>query len=386
MEAASSEMLADKLSHLGYFVTSISEQKTSTFLDDLFLPFIRIKTEDMVMFATQLATMIGAGISLPNSLKILSDQIENRRFKKMIDEIHLDIRGGSTFSDALKKHPDAFAPFFVNMIKAGETAGNLEEVLHQLATFAEKESEMKQKLLTALFYPIILLVVGVIVIVFVITSVLPAFVKIFTDANVPLPLPTLILYTVNILIRKYWLHAIIAIAAMIFGFNYYNKTPNGKAVIDKIKISIPVWGDLIRKVTIARMCRTLAALVSAGVPMLQSLETLRDTIDNVVLSRVIRKVYDSVSKGETISEPMRLSGEFPPMPIQMIAIGEETGALDTLLNKVADFYEIASDYSIKRLTALIEPIFLVIIGGMVGLIFASIILPIFRMVTTLHRG
>lgn len=385
MEAGTAEMLADKLSHLGYFVTSISEQRAATFLDDIFLPFIKIKTEDMVMFSTQLATMIGAGISLPNSLKILSDQIENRRLKKMIDEIHTDIRGGSTFSDALKKHPAAFTSFFVNMLKAGETAGNLEEVLHQLAGFAEKESEMKQKLLTALFYPIILMVVGVIVVVFVITSVLPAFVKIFTDAHVPLPLPTLILYTINLLIRAYWLHALVAIAAIYFGFNYYSRTPNGKLVIDRLKINIPVWGDLIRKVTIARMCRTLAALVTAGVPMLQALETLQATIDNVVIARVIRKVYDSVSKGETISEPMKLSGEFPPMPVHMIAIGEETGALDTLLNKVADFYEIASDYSMKRLTALIEPIFLVIIGGMVGLIFASIILPIFRMVGTLRR-
>jgi len=385
MEAATPEMLADKLSHLGYFVSVVKEKRTSAVLDDLFLPLIRIKTEDMVMVSTQIATMIGAGISLPNSLKILSEQMENKRLKKIIDEVQTDIRGGSTFSEALKKHPAAFNTFFVNMVKAGETAGNLEDVLKQLAIFAEKEAEMKQKLLTALFYPIILAVVGVIVIVFVITSVLPAFVKIFTDAKVPLPLPTLILYTMNNLIRAYWLHTIIGIVLAWAGLNYYNSTPKGKMVMDRIKISVPVWGELIRKVAIARMCRTLAALVSAGVPMLQALETLQATIDNYVISRVIRKVYDSVSKGETISEPLRASGEFPPMPVHMIAIGEETGALDTLLNKVADFYEIASDYSIKRLTALLEPMFLIIIGGMVGLIFASIILPIFRMVGTLHR-
>ena len=385
MEASTAEMLADKLTHLGYFVSSIAEKKPTAVLDDLLLPFVRIKTEDLVMLANQIAAMIGSGVSLPNALRILSEQIENRRLKKIIDEIFADIRGGATFSDALKKHPDAFSNLFVNMIKAGETSGNLEEVLKQLAVFAEKEAELKQKITTALFYPVILMVVGVIVVIFVITSVLPAFISIFTEANIPLPLPTRVLYLVNLAIRKYWLFMIIAIAAAYTGFNYYNRTPAGKTTMDRMKLALPIWGNLIRKVTIARMCRTLAALVSAGVPMLQALETLENTIDNVVISRVIRKVYESVSKGEGLSEPMRASGEFPPMPVHMIAIGEETGALDTLLNKVADYYELDSDYAIKKLTALLEPAFLIIIGGMVGFIFASIILPIFKMVGTLRK-
>ncbi len=385
MEAASAEMLADKLTHLGYFVSQIKEEKPSTVIDDFLLPFIRIKTEDMVMLSNQIASMIGAGVSLPNSLRILSEQIENRRLKKIIDAVSADIRGGSTFSDALKKHPDAFSSLFVNMIKAGETAGNLEDVLKQLAIFAEKESELKQKITTALFYPVILLIVGFIVVIFVITGVLPAFISIFTEAHIPLPLPTRVLFIINLGIRKYWLYMIFAAVGVGVAFNYYNRSSSGKAVLDRIKISLPVWGNLIRKVTIARMCRTLAALISSGVPMLQALETLEDTIDNVVISRIIKKVYDSVSKGESLAEPLRASGEFPPMPVHMIAIGEETGALDILLNKVADYYELDSDYAVKKLTALLEPMFLVVIGGMVGFIFASIILPIFRMVGTLHK-
>ncbi len=384
MDAVSAEMLADKLYHLGYFATSIKEQKVSTLLDDLLLPFVKIRTEDMVMLSTQLASMIGSGVSLPNSLRILCEQLENKRLKRIIEEVHTDIRGGATFSDALGKHPAAFSTLFVNMVRAGETAGNLEEVLSRLASSIEKEADLKQKITTALFYPIILLVVGFLVIIFVITGVLPAFIKIFTEANIPLPLPTMILSVANNVIRGYWLYLLIGAIGIYLALNYYNRTPAGKATVDRIKLSIPVWGVLIRKVTIARMCRTLAALVSSGVPMLQALETLESTIDNVVIASVIRNVYESVSKGETISEPLKVSGEFPPMPVHMIAIGEETGALDTLLNKVADYYELESDYSIKRLTALLEPIFLIIIGGMVGFIFASIILPIFRMVGTLR--
>jgi len=385
MEATNADLLADKLTHLGYIVTSIKEQKGAMVLDDLFIPLTRIRTDDMIMLSTQLAAMIGSGISLPNSLRILSDQIENKRLKKIIEEVNNDIKGGATFSDALRKHPEAFSTFFVNMIGAGETAGNLEEVLRRLAVFAEKEAELKQKVLTAMFYPLILIVVGICVVFFVITGVLPAFVKIFTEANVPLPLPTKVLFIANNLIRAYWLYMVFGILGSVLAVNYYKGTPGGRLAVDKWKLSIPVTGDIVRKVTIARMCRTLAALISSGVPMLRALQTLESTIDNSVMSNVIRNVYENVSKGESISEPLKASGEFTPMTVHMVAIGEETGALDALLNKVADYYELASDFSIRRLTTLLEPIFLVVIAGMVGFIFAAIILPIFRMVGTLRR-
>jgi len=385
MEASGKEVMAEKLAHFGYHVISISEKRATSAIDDFFINLTKISTDELVMFAVQLATMIGAGISLPNAMRVLIDQTENKKLKKILGIVYDDIRGGTTFSEALRKHPGVFSTLFVNMIAAGETAGNLEDVLRRLASFAEKESELKQKVMTALFYPIILAVVGVLVIVFIIISVLPAFVKIFMDANVPLPMPTFVLYQANLIIRGYWLYMITGVTAAYVGLNFYKRTPKGKEVVDKALLKIPVWGELIRKVTIARMSRTLAALVTAGVPMLQSLETLEKTIENAVIAKAIRRVYGSVSKGESISGPLKDSGEFPPMPVHMTAIGEETGALDTMLNKVADFYELSTDYSIRKITALIEPIFLVVIGGMVGFIFAAILLPIFNMVRTLQH-
>jgi len=385
MEASSKEVLADKLAHLGYYVISVKEKKISGALDDILIPLTKIKTDELVLLSVQLASMIGAGISLPNALRVLIEQTENKRLKRVLGSVYEDIRGGATFSEALGKHPDVFSTLFINMIGAGETAGNLEEVLKRLAAFAEHEAELKQKVMTALFYPIVLSIVGTLVIVFVVISVLPAFVKIFTEAHVELPLPTLILFNANLIIRGYWHLMLGTIVGAYIGLKFYRRTPKGKEILDKLLLSLPVWGDLIRKVAIARMSKTLAALVAAGVPMLQSLETLEKTIDNAVIAKVVRHVYGSVSKGESISGPLRDSGEFPPMPVHMIAIGEESGALDTMLNKVGDFYEMATDYSIRRITALLEPIFLIIIGGMVGFIFASILLPIFNMVRTLQH-
>lgn len=384
-EAASKEALADKLTNLGYFIISISERRRVPSLEDLLASFGRVKIEEMVMLTVQLASMIGAGISLPNCLRVLTEQIENKRLKGVLGEVNEDIKGGSTFSDALRKHPDIFPTLFVSMIHSGEMAGNLEIVLKRLSIFLEKEAELKQKVLTALFYPIILAIMGTVVVVFIITTMLPTFTRIFLEANIPLPLPTKILYTVNLAIRGYWKYFLGGAAAAYIGFRWFVRTPRGKAIFDMVKLKIPVWGSFNRTVTIARLSRTLATLISSGVPMLQALETLEKTIDNAVMSKVIKNVSNSVNKGQTISKPLKDSGEFPPMPVHMIAIGEESGAIDEMLNKVADFYEMATDYRIRRLTALLEPIFLVIIGGMVGFIFASILLPIFKMVGTLRR-
>jgi type IV pilus assembly protein PilC len=216
-------------------------------------------------------------------------------------------------------------------------------------------------------------------------TILPSFAKIFIESNVPLPLPTRILYNANIQIRTFWRHAVVALIGLYFLLMWYRKTPAGKYNIDSMVLNIPVVGKLIRQATIARLTRTLASLIGAGVPMLQSLEVTEQTIDNAIISKVLKNVYSSVSKGESISAPLKESGQFPAMPVHMIAVGEETGALDAMLNKVADYYDMSTDYSVKRLTALLEPVFLVVIGGMVAFIFASILLPIFQMVKTLRH-
>ena len=385
MEAANKDILASKLQKLKYTVTSITEKAIPFSIDKFLRKFTRVKLNDLVMFNVQLANMISSGISLPTSLLTLKEQIENERLKEAVNEVYDDIKGGLTFADALKKHPDIFPNLFTNMIHAGEVSGNLDEILNRLAVFAEREQELKQRISTAMFYPMILAVVGVFVIVGIIVTILPSFAKIFIESNVPLPLPTRILYNANIQIRTFWRHAVVALIGLYFLLMWYRKTPAGKYNIDSMVLNIPVVGKLIRQATIARLTRTLASLIGAGVPMLQSLEVTEQTIDNAIISKVLKNVYSSVSKGESISAPLKESGQFPAMPVHMIAVGEETGALDAMLNKVADYYDMSTDYSVKRLTALLEPVFLVVIGGMVAFIFASILLPIFQMVKTLRH-
>jgi len=385
MDAPNKDALASKLQKQKYTVISITERSMSFSIDKYLRKLTRVSTNDLVMFNVQLANMISSGISLPTSILTLSEQIENERLKEAVEEVYNDIKGGQTFADALKKHPKIFPSIFTNMIHAGEVSGNLDEILNRLASFAEHESEQKQKIITALFYPMILAVVGTLVIILIIVTILPSFAKIFIDANVPLPLPTMVLYNLNLFIRSFWKHTVVVLVALYFSFNWYKKTPNGKSQIDGAMLKLPVWGKLIRQSTIARLTRTLASLISSGVPMLQALEVTEQTIDNAIISKVLKNVYSSVSKGETISAPLRESNQFPAMPVHMIAVGEETGALDTMLNKVADYYDLETEYSIRRITSLLEPIFLVVIGGMVGFIFASILLPIFQMVKTLKH-
>ncbi len=385
MEAPNTDSLVSRLRKQKLFITSVTEKTSTAAIDDFFMRFTKVRLNDLIMFNFQLSNMIGAGIPLPTALMSLIEQTENEKLRNAVIKINDDIKEGQTFSDSLKKHPDIFPPLFINMVRAGEVAGNLDEILVRLSTFMERESELKAKISTALFYPVILAVVGTLVIILIIVTILPSFAKIFIESNVPLPLPTLMLYKANILIRAYWRQTIVAVIGLDLLLNWYKKTDSGKYYIDSALLLLPVWGKVIRESTISRLSRTLGSLISTGVPMLQALEVTEQTIDNAIISRVLKKVYASVSKGETISAPLRESGQFPAMAIHMVAVGEETGALDTMLNKVADYFDLATEYSVKKITALLEPMFLVIIGGAVGFIFASILLPIFSMVKTLHR-
>jgi type IV pilus assembly protein PilC len=385
MDAENKDALAANLQRMKYTVISVTNKAVAFSIDSFLRNLTWVKINDLVMFNVQLSNMISSGISLPSSLQALTEQIENEKLKDAVAEVFNDIKAGLTFSDALKKHSDIFPPIFINMVRAGEVAGNLDEILTRLATFMEHESELRQKITSALFYPLILAVTGVVVIVLIIVTILPSFAKIFIEANVPLPLPTLVLYNLNIMIRTYWMHFVVSLVTLFFFLRWYIKTTAGKYNLDNALLKIPVWGKLIRESTIARLSRTLASLISAGVPMLQALEVTEKTIDNAIISGVLKNVYSSVSKGETISNPLKESGQFPAMATHMIAVGEESGALDTMLNKVADYFDLSTEYSIRRITALIEPAFLVVIGGMVGFIFASIMLPIFQMVKTLKH-
>jgi len=376
----------DRLHKLGYTVVSVEPAPGFSLLN-LEIPGLaaRIKTEEYVMLAAQLSAMLGSGVPLTSALDILVDQTENPKLKSAITKVSDDVKGGASFAEALRKHPAIFSNLFVNMALAGETAGNLEEVLNRLSVYLERQAEFQQKVSTALFYPIVLLVFSVVVVVFIILTILPAFVKMYMDAGVPLPLPTRILYGINLIIRNHWVILLILLGGLVLFLRFSRNTRTMKRFLDKLILDIPVWGGMTRKVEIASFCRTLASLMSSGVPMLQALETLERTTSNSVYASVIKDSYDNVRKGGTLSEQMRESKEFPAMAVKMTAVGEEAGSLDKMLSKVADFYEMSVDYAVKRITSLIEPLFLVIVGSLVGFILASIILPIFQMVTTLRR-
>lgn len=384
ISAASSEIAVDRLHKMNYTVVSIKPVAPPLFSYEL-PTFGRVKTEDYVMFTTQLSAMLSSGIPLTTALEVLVDQTENPKLRAATQKVAEDIKAGASLAEAMRKHPDVFSRLFINMIAAGEVAGNLEEVLARMSSFIEKQADFQQKLFSALLYPFVLLTFGILVVILIIVTVLPDFVRIFKSAGVPLPLPTQVLYLINVFMRKYWLLIIPALVSLFFLFQIIKQTKKGKDFFDKLILVMPLWGRLARKSEIARFSRTLASLLTAGVPMLQALETCEKITNNNIFSRVIKDSHDYVKKGGSLADQLKASGEFPPMPVKMIAVGEEAGSLDKMLGKVADFYEISVDYAIKRVTSLLEPLFLVILGGIVGFILASVILPIFKMVATFQN-
>lgn len=387
MEAHSRYELADKLNRLGYIVTSISVQaKVSAInLKELTSRIKPIPTNDIIMLYIQLSSMISSGLSILVSLETLARQVSNSRLRLILEDICRNVETGATLSESLRKHPQVFPVLYVSMVRAGESSGTLDVVLNRLAKFAEYSADLKNKINAAMTYPIILVVVGVGVITFLVINVLPAFIEVFEQSGVQLPLPTRMLYGLSQVVRRYWYMMIIVFGGLTGLFKFYVSTRFGRLQVDRFKLKIPVVGDLIRKICISRFSRTLSTLVSSGVPILHALEIVEKVVGNEVIARVILHVREGVSEGEKIAQPLRISEEFPPDTIQMIAVGEETGNLEGMLTKIADFYDVSVDYSIKRLTTLIEPVFLLIMGAMVGMIMASIMLPMFDMVKVLKR-
>ena len=386
MQAASANAVMDRLRNQRCAIISVTESRAPIrFKIELPSLFGGIKDEEYVMYNAQLASMLSAGLPLSSSLDILAEQTENPVLKKATAKVVQDEREGLSFADALRKHPKVFPNLFTNMVAAGEISGNLEEVLARLSSYLEKTAEFKQKVATALFYPLTLVTFSILVIIVIILTVLPTFVKMYASSGIPLPLPTRILYSFNLLIRGYWYFILAAIVLSLAGFNYAKRTSLGKVFLDRLALDVPFWGPMTRKANIARLCRTLASLLSSGVPILQALEVCAQTTENSVFISVARDAHLEVAKGRTLADQLKASGEFPPMPVQMVAVGEESGKLDAMLSKVADFYEMSVDYAVKRLTSILEPILLVVIGGAVGFIFASVLLPIFSMVQTIGR-
>jgi len=339
----------------------------------------KVPQRAVAIFTRQLSTMIDAGLPLVQSLEVLSSQQDHKVFKDILRGIREDVEGGSTFAGALKKHPKTFDDLYTNLVVAGEEGGILDTILTRLAAYIEKAEALKKKVKSALVYPATIVGVAVIVVMILMIFVIPVFESMFKSAGNALPLPTVIVVTISKLIKKYVIVFIPALILFFYLLKKYYQTQNGRAVIDRLLLKLPVFGPLFRKIAVARFSRTLGTLVSSGVPILDGLTIVSKTAGNKTIETAIMNARSSIREGETIAEPLSRSGMFPPMVIQMIAVGESTGALDSMLTKIAEFYEDEVDVAVGNLTSLLEPLLMCFLGVVIGGVVIAMYLPIFNM-------
>ncbi len=346
----------------------------------------KVSPKDIVIFTRQLSTMIDAGLPLVQGLEILASQQDNKTLKKILLDTKSDVEGGSTFADALKKHPKQFDRLFCNMIAAGEMGGILDDVLKRLADYMEKALRLKRKVKGALTYPIIVLAISALVIGVILIFVIPVFEQMFADFGGSLPLPTQMVVNLSNFVKSYSLVMIGVSVVMVFLFKKYYKTEKGRRVVDRLILKSPVFGPLLKKVAVSKLTRTLGTLINSGVPILESLNVAAGTAGNKMVEEAIYHVRSSISEGRTIAQPLGESGIFPAMVVQMVSVGETTGALDQMLNKIADFYDEEVETAVDALTSMIEPFMIVFLGGTVGSIIVAMYLPIFAMAGAVSGG
>jgi type IV pilus assembly protein PilC len=344
----------------------------------------RVKTRDIVIFTRQFATMINAGLPLVQSLNILAAQTENKTLAEVTRAVVYDVESGNTLADAFSKHPKAFAPLYVNMVAAGEAGGILDTILLRLATFLEKNDALMRKVKGAMVYPGVIITVAMVAIAVLLIFVIPTFQTMFASANMELPLPTRIVIGMSNFLIHYWWAILLAAAGAAFGFRSYYSTPAGRLQIDTAFLKAPVLGDVIRKSAVSRFTRTLGTLVSSGVSILEGLEITAKTAGNMVVHNAVMESRQSIAGGETIAAPLEKSKVFPPMVISMIAVGEQTGGLDEMLSKIADFYDDEVDVAVSALLSLMEPAMIVILGVIVGGMVIAMYLPIFDMMNAVQ--
>lgn len=339
----------------------------------------KVTGRDIVIFTRQLSTMIDAGLPLVQSLEILSNQQENVTLKAILREIKADVESGMTFADAMKKHPKAFDTLFCNMIDAGEIGGILDTILSRLAEFMEKSMILKKKVKGAFTYPVICLAISVVILGVILIFVVPTFESMFADFGSALPVPTQIVVGMSNFVKTKIIYMIGIAMVFSFLFKKYNSTDKGEQNVDALSLKLPVFGELIMKVAVAKFTRTLSTMLESGVPILEALTVVAKTAGNRVIETAVFRISDSISEGRTIAEPLEETGIFPPMVVQMISVGEATGALDAMLSKIADFYDEEVDQAVENMTAMIEPFMMVFLGGMIGGLVVAMYLPIFKM-------
>jgi type IV pilus assembly protein PilC len=323
--------------------------------------------------------MIDAGLPLIQCLEILGSQQKNKKFAEIINAVRSDVESGSTLSDAMRKHPKAFDNLYVNMIAAGEAGGILDQILDRLSTYIEKAVKLKGQVKSALMYPAIVLLVAAGVVLFIMYKVVPTFAAMFTNSGNELPMPTQIVIGMSKFLENYLIFALIFLFFLSIAVKRYYGTYHGRRVIDRILLKIPLVGMLLQKIAIARFCRTLATLISAGVPILDGIEITAKTSGNAIIEDALMGVKKEISEGKTIAEPLSKISLFPSMAVSMISVGESTGALDTMMNKIAEFYEDEVDLAVATLMSMLEPILIVVLGSIIGFIVVALYLPIFEM-------
>ncbi len=380
IEAASAQIVQAQLRKNGLSRISVTEIKERKGLK---IPGFgrgkKIETKDLVVFTRQFATMIDSGLPLVQCLDILAGQQENKTFKEILFKVKEDVESGSTFAEALGKHPAAFDELFVNLVAAGEIGGILDVILQRLAAYIEKAMKLKKQIKGAMVYPITIMSIAVIVVGVILIFVIPTFAKMFADFGGELPAPTKFVIALSNFLIKYIIVIIAIIYGIFWGVKRYYRTPLGRKNIDRWALKAPVAGVLIRKIAVAKFTRTLGTMVSSGVPIMDGLEIVAKTAGNKIVEEAIYAVRSAISEGKTIAEPLMESGVFPPMVVQMISVGEATGAMDTMLNKIADFYDDEVDDAVSAMTSMMEPLLMVFLGTTVGGLVVSMYLPIFKL-------
>jgi type IV pilus assembly protein PilC len=382
LEAENAQLVVSKLRSMGFTPIEIQQQGGTSLQRELKIPGLsdRVKLKDVAVFSRQFATMINSGLSLLRSLYILAEQTESKPLAEIVNQVRMDVEKGASLSQALAKHPKAFNRLYVSMVKAGEVGGALDSVLLRLAETIEKQVELRRKVKSAMTYPVVVAALVLIIVTAMLLFVIPMFQNIYKQLGGKLPAPTQFLISISSVCRKFWYLIFGVEIGSVFAFRKWVNSEEGRKRWDAIKLRVPIFGKLVRKTALARFSRTLSALVRSGVPILESLDIVADTSGNHVVAEAVRDTQGAVKRGEPLSKKLEDHDVFPPMVVQMMAVGEETGALDEMLDKIADFYDQEVEATVDALTSLIEPLLIVVMGVCVGGMIISLYLPMFNII------
>ncbi|MGH9306939.1 MAG: type II secretion system F family protein [Acidimicrobiales bacterium] len=382
LDAESQGLVVNKLRQMGYVPLAVDKQSGPGLKTEIKIPGIsdRVKQKEVAVFCRQFATMVNSGLTLLRSLSILAEQTENAGLARVLNQVRQEVESGSSLSMAMGRHPKIFNRLFVAMVRSGETSGALDQVLLELASTIEKAVELRRKIVSAMTYPVAVLCLVLVILTAMLVFVVPQFKSIFASLGGKLPTPTLILIDVSNVLVKFAPFVLVAVVVGAVTFRWWINTPPGRAVWDRFKLRVPLLGNLVRKTALARFSRTLASLLSSGVPILESLEITKASVGNTVVANAISDMQVGVRGGESLAKRLPNHPVYPPMVYQMLAVGEETGAIDTMLNKVAEFFEQEIEAVVAALTSLLEPLLIVVLGGTVGAMVISLYLPMFNVI------